>query len=288
MRSPPEFFRETHTIGRRCREHILDSRDFPVLRNAPFLWAGHSVLRAPYRMVRLSSFHSHIIASVEGRGRAWIGGKLVDWKPGQVLLAPIGVHHAYEVDGPGPWSTAWIYFGDTASAPALRGTQPQLIDADIRDFTAAIQLLTREAAGAAQPSALEAIVTLLGTAARRLAGSAPVDPRLARLWSAVEADLARDWSVVAMAQHACMSEEHLRRLCQQHSQRSPVAHLTQLRLRRAGTLLRSSSAKLEEIAQLVGYGSVYSFSAAFRRWSGVPPAGFRRGETSRKHRPDSS
>jgi hypothetical protein len=45
MRQLPEFLREIHLIGRRCREHMLDSEHFPVLRNAPFIWVGHSVLR---------------------------------------------------------------------------------------------------------------------------------------------------------------------------------------------------------------------------------------------------
>ena len=76
---------------------------------------------------------------------------------------------------------------------------------------------------------------------------------------------------------ACMSEEHLRRLCHKHYQRSPMDHLTHLRLRRAGTMLRSSPEKMEEIAHQAGYESVYPFSAAFRRWSGIPPARFRRG-----------
>jgi AraC-like DNA-binding protein len=42
-------------------------------------------------------------------------------------------------------------------------------------------------------------------------------------------------------------------------------------------MLRSSPDKMEEIAHQAGYASVYSFSAAFRRWSGIPPARFRRG-----------
>ncbi|WP_425437048.1 helix-turn-helix domain-containing protein [Nibricoccus aquaticus] len=50
-------------------------------------------------------------------------------------------------------------------------------------------------------------------------------------------------------------------------QRSPMEHLTHLRRRRASTTLRSTPAQLEEIAERTGYGSVYSFSTAFRRWS---------------------
>jgi transcriptional regulator GlxA family with amidase domain len=82
--------------------------------------------------------------------------------------------------------------------------------------------------------------------------------------------------VSELARLACMSEEHRRRLCHEDYQRSPMDHLTHLRLRRAGTMLRSSPEKVEGIAHQAGYASVYCFSAAFRRWSSIPPARFRR------------
>lgn len=278
MRTPPEFFRETHLIGRNCQEHMLDSAHFPVLRNAPFIWVGESLLRAPYRMVRLRSVHSHIVVSIAGRGRTLIDGRAADWKPGQVLLAPVGVHHAFEIAGDGPWQIAWVFYDDTATRPVLPMHQPLLLEADGRDFVSTLQMLTREAAGAAQPATLSALVTLLDTAARRLAGTEGIDHRIGRLWGMVEGDLARDWTVTEMARVACMSTEHLRRLCQKHYRRSPLGHLTHLRLRRASTMLRATPEKLEEIAARVGYGSVYSFSTAFRRWAGMPPARFRRGD----------
>ncbi len=276
MLPPPEFIRETHLIGGGCREHMLDSRHYPVLRNAPFIWIGISVLRPPYRMVRLNSVHSHVAASIDGRGRTLVDGRSVEWKPGRVLLAPVGVHHAFEIAGSGPWTIAWVFFDDTEAAPALKGRRPELIDADATDFVSTIRLLTREAAGAANPAVMEALVTVLDASARRLAGTDAVDARLAKLWRAVEADLAHAWTMAEMSAVACMSEEHLRRLCHRHHQRSPANHLTHLRLRRAGSMLRSTTQTLESIAHRVGYSSAYSFSAAFRRWSGVPPARFRR------------
>ncbi len=45
--------------------------------------------------------------------------------------------------------------------------------------------------------------------------------------------------------------EHLRRLCHRHYQRSPMAYLAQLRMQRAGILLRSTPAKVEEVAQTI-------------------------------------
>jgi len=280
MRCPTQFLRETLLVGRQCREMMLDADHFRVLRKAPFIWIGYSVLYPPYRMVRLRSVHSHLVASVSGRGRTLIDGKSVAWKPGQILLAPVGQHHAFEIADQGPWTIAWVFFEDSESAPVLHGPKPVLLDADATDFIALLKMLTKEGVGAAQPAMMESLVTALDTTARRLGGPSPVDQRLWRLWAKVESDLAHAWTGAELARTACMSEEHLRRLCHRSHQRSPIEHLTQLRMRRAGTMLRSSSVKLDEIAQQVGYASVYSFSAAFSRCHGVSPGRYRKKESS--------
>lgn len=277
MRTPPEFLRETHIIGADCREHMLDRKDFPVLGNAPFIWLGRSELQKPYRFVRLRSVHSHVVACVGGTGRTLIDGEAVEWKPGQVLVAPVGLHHAFEPGEDEPWQTAWVFFDDTESAPCVQRQQVELIEADIGTFVSLVRMITDEAAGAADPASMEALVTLLHVATRRLIGGDPVDRRLWQLWTEVESDLGRPWTTEVLAQRARMSPEHLRRLCHRHYQRSPFQHLTHLRMRRASTLLRASTEKIENISDQVGYSTVFSFATAFRRWSGTPPAKYRRG-----------
>jgi AraC-like DNA-binding protein len=277
MLPTPEHLRETHLIGPRCRERVLDREHCPALRTARLVWVGHGELRPPYRMVRPHSPYSHVVACYGGLGRVLIDGRAVDWRPGQVLLAPVNVLHAFEVAGRGPWKIAWVFFDDSKGPPVVTGDRSRLVEADAGDFVAALQMLTREAAGAREPALLQSLVSAVETLARRLAGSAPLDARLWRLWDRVEGDLARDWTGRELAGAAAVSEEHLRRLCQRHYRRSPMAHLLQLRMQRACTLLRSTPAKLEVIAQQVGYSSLYAFSGAFKRWSGLPPSEFRQG-----------
>jgi len=276
MRAPDEYFRETHMIGSECREQMLNSDHFPVLRNAPFIWLGYSELVQPYRIVRNRSVHSHIIATIGGLGRTVIDGELVDFAPGQVMLGPVGKYHAFEPIGDEPWRTVWVFFDDVEKSPVLRGDKVELIEADTTDFVNTLMMLIREAAGAAQPAAMSALVTLLDVCARRMAGGEVVDERLWRLWMRVESDPAHDWNVAEMAAIACMSEEHLRRLCNRFYQHSPAEHLMHIRMRRAATMLRSSQEPVDEIALRVGYSSMYSFSTAFRRWGGIPPSVFRR------------
>ena len=275
MLPAPELLTETHLIGPRCREWVLDATSFAQLRAARLVWVGHSVLYPPYRMVRPVSRYSHVVAPFDGEGRALIDGREVAWHPGEVLLAPAGACHAFEIAGAGPWRIAWVFFDDHDGPPVIQSDRARLVQADEGDFVATMQMLAREAAGAAQPAALQALATLLETHARRLAGADQVDARLWRLWERVEADLGRDWTGSELARVAALSEEHLRRLCHRHYQRSPMAYLAQLRMQRAGILLRSTPAKVEEVALRVGFSSVYAFSAAFKRWSGVPPSQFR-------------
>jgi AraC-like DNA-binding protein len=77
-----------------------------------------------------------------------------------------------------------------------------------------------------------------------------------------------------------MSGEHLRRLCLAGQGCSPMGYVTALRMRRASVLLRTSQVKIEAIATEVGYGGIYAFSTAFKRWSGVPPRAWRKTATS--------
>jgi len=270
-----QHLRETHLIGPNCREWVLSHEHFPQLHNGRFVWVGHSVLHPPYRMVRLQSTHAHVVACFGGHGRTLINGRVVDWRPGQVLLAPRGACHAFEPAGRGPWRIAWIFCDDRKGGLLIDGPASRLIDADTSGFVSTLQLLTREAAGEAEPAAMQALITLLQTHTRRLTGDSRMDQRLVCLWERVEADLRHAWTCRDLAGVAAMSEEHLRRLCHRHYRRSPMHYVTQLRMQRAGILLRASTAKVETVAQQVGFTSPYAFSAAFKRWSGVPPVRFR-------------
>jgi AraC-like DNA-binding protein len=277
MLPAPDHLRETHLIGPRCREWVLDREHVVQLRPARLVWVGHGELRAPYRMIRPYSPYSHLVACFGGRGRVLIDGAEVDWGPGQVLLAPVNVLHAFEVAGREPWKIAWVFFDDREGPPVIGGERARLVEADAADFVDALQMLTREAAGAREPALMHSLVAAVETYARRLAGPLALDPRLWRLWERVQGDLGAAWDNRTLAGAAATSEEHLRRLCRRHYQRSPMVHLTHLRMQRACTLLRSSAVKIEAVAQQVGYSGIYAFSAAFKRWSGVPPSEFRSG-----------
>lgn len=85
-----------------------------------------------------------------------------------------------------------------------------------------------------------------------------------------------DFSCRKLSDAAGMSEVHFRRLFTGVFGVTPSQYLTAVRVREAKALLSSGSCTITEIAERVGYSSVYYFSRAFRRECGVTPSDFRK------------
>jgi len=62
-----------------------------------------------------------------------------------------------------------------------------------------------------------------------------------------------------------------------------MQYLTNWRIQLGSRMLRESSRTIATIAQEVGYESEASFSRAFKRMVGSPPAAWRKEQTGRMH-----
>jgi AraC-like DNA-binding protein len=102
------------------------------------------------------------------------------------------------------------------------------------------------------------------------------DPRLARALAAVHEDPARDWTVGNLASQAGMSRSPFASRFTDVVGEPPHAYLARVRMQRAALLLREGVRTLEEIAAVVGYDSVSSFSRVFKQRFGTSPGAFRR------------
>jgi len=60
----------------------------------------------------------------------------------------------------------------------------------------------------------------------------------------------------------------------------PMQYLARWRMQLAATLLSTTQLGVAEVAERVGYSSETALGRSFKRWVGVSPAGFRRGERS--------
>ena len=87
-----------------------------------------------------------------------------------------------------------------------------------------------------------------------------------------------DIDLARVAREACLSPYHFHRSFTQAFGRTPHQYLTSLRLARARRLLETTRLTVTEVCGAVGFESVASFSALFRRVTGVPPSTLRRGD----------
>lgn len=106
--------------------------------------------------------------------------------------------------------------------------------------------------------------------------SASRDPQIGAALRAMHHDVARAWSVEALAEIAGMSRSVFALRFKQLVGASPLEYLTRWRMYKVGCALRTGNASLAEIAGDVGYESVGALNRAFRRAHGVTPAAFRK------------
>src|SRR5262249_1567340 len=89
---------------------------------------------------------------------------------------------------------------------------------------------------------------------------------------------ARPWTIEELAKDCATSRPALAAPLAHLVGVPPIQYLAQWRIQLAASLLRTTKASLAEIAGRVGYGSEAALSRAFKRWVGVAPAPYRRGE----------
>lgn len=101
---------------------------------------------------------------------------------------------------------------------------------------------------------------------------APIaDRRLARALDFMSASLAKPLSLTELAREAGISVHHFGRRFRERTGMTPLAYLTDLRMREARQLMRATDFPISHVAATCGYGNPAAFSAAYRRRFGQTP-----------------
>ena len=85
-----------------------------------------------------------------------------------------------------------------------------------------------------------------------------------------------DVGISALPEIAGVSNPTLIRMFHEYCGKSPMEHLTEMRMELAKNLLESTDLSIKEIAGRVGYNDPLYFSSVFRKFSGMSPRAFRR------------
>jgi AraC family transcriptional activator FtrA len=212
------------------------------------------------------------------------GARLASICSGAFVIAATGL-----VDGQRA-ATHWRYAEALARAyPAVTVDASVLYAEQGRVFTSAgsaagIDLMLHIVRGDFGPDAANSVARRLVVPAHRNGGQAqfvdrPVPrhtgSRLAPVLDMIRSDLARRWSIAAMAEAAAMSERSFLRRFAEATGAVPGAWLARVRIEEARRLLETSSAPIDEIARIVGFGSATNLRQHFRPATGLSPRDYR-------------
>jgi AraC-like DNA-binding protein len=104
------------------------------------------------------------------------------------------------------------------------------------------------------------------------------DPQIAKALVLLHAKPAHAWTVEEISQAVGLSRSVFAERFTHYLGQPPVQYLTRWRLALAADRLRDGKARVGRVAEKVGYDSEASFTRAFKREFGLPPAAWRRRE----------
>ncbi|MES2474916.1 MAG: AraC family transcriptional regulator [Verrucomicrobiota bacterium] len=258
------------------RSWMCDEPVCPLLAHHHIAHCGIMNAVPPFEIVRADPSGTFMLACLDGEGVILADGQWKRIRAGHACLLPPFVMNALKCLPGKPWTFAWVRYRESREArPIVSSHSPVSGPFEVGPLRAAIEGLHVESCSDKGGSALHHWSELVHHYVVRFAQPHTTDDRMWRVWQRVETDLARPWTLDQLADIGCISGEHLRRLCRKELGRSPMQHLTHLRLQRARHLLSITDDKVEVIARAVGFESAFTFSNTFKKWIGWRPSEFR-------------
>jgi AraC-like DNA-binding protein len=205
---------------------------------------------------------------------------------GDALVLFPGVWHRYRARKSTGWGIHWVHFqGDSADRlradgvlrpdrAVLRiGLDPSILQA----FQDVLDALRTEPSGFVQIAAAKTLEILA-----RLVGAASAEravPRLQKVVSRARLRLEADPGTLPVVDELIrefdVSRTHFFRIFKEQTGQSPYKYHLQLKLRRAGEMLRDSDLTVKQIAMALGFRNPYHFSRLFRAKTGASPRAYR-------------
>lgn len=102
-----------------------------------------------------------------------------------------------------------------------------------------------------------------------------MDRRIELIVSKMETETATAWDTATLAALVNLSPSRFRHLFKLETGSSPAQYLKDLRLRKAGSMLRTTFLTVKQILKQVGLGSNAHFVRDFRKLHGMTPTAYR-------------
>lgn len=264
---------EIEVLGTKSTQWAVHGDECPLLKSYKITSLGYTKATRGYSVSRLNPPLSNLNVTISGSGMALINEKWKTINKGTTILSPQGKHHAAKVLNRDTWEFCWVCFSDPALG--LSVSAPTSIQSDSDPLAWAILSFGQEFRTEAQASMLQSLLQTIDLNIKRVAAPWNVKNKLWRLWKAIEEAPKENWTAQSLSRLAHISERQLLRHCRQELGRSLHEQITHIRMNHASSLLQFKDMKLQGIAEAVGYNDAFSFSKAFKAWSGVSPSDYR-------------
>lgn len=250
---------------------------------------GHFICDSEY-LTKREGYRSYLlIYTISGKGYARYRGRSYEVKEGQVLLMDCYDYQEYWTDKTDLWQFKWIHFNGSTSSeyfnlvyerfgPVIdihgRQNVPECLDRIIQ------QVVRNNFQVEVNVSRL--IVEILSelllsdTQKKEEPEFRLLNENIRSAVEYVEYNFDKDISLKDMASAACCSEFHFSRIFKRVTGYSPYEYLLKYRINRAKSLLKDGNFTVEEIAGLVGFGSISNFIRTFKSLEDMTPLKYRK------------
>lgn len=214
----------------------------------------------------------------------------VTLKKGDVFILPKGVPCFYQADGDDPWKYFWIGLSGTKIKAMLSGSElftkrylHQVQDSQFYDRLTKLFAALKRRSSLANDILVEALtyqmfyqlVTEYPTKAPKADSKAHDQLKLATYY--LQKNFHKSsCNVEDLCHHLNISRSYLYTIFKQNLNISAQRYLTHLRMDEACQLLRNTDKTVQTIAHRVGYRDEFTFSKAFKRYSGFSPVVYRK------------
>jgi len=210
-------------------------------------------------------------------------------KPGDMIILPKGVAHAYQASQSEPWSIYWAHFSGRQSrdfmeylaiAPQHYITHLGIHSRLVSDFEA---LLENKQPGYNLSAFIHAsnllrqiltLVAQLQPLAKQQQAVASFN--LEYIHSLMQARIHEQLDLETLASSANLSKFHFVKKYKELTGTTPINHFIHLKIERACHLLDITTQSINEISFSVGYEDAYYFSRIFKKIMGISPSQYRR------------
>jgi AraC-like DNA-binding protein len=275
------------------RQLPLNHPDAKLLKDHDIIFAAVCYLKGICEVERNDATAHVLLFSIQGKGKLFSDdfprkGKVID--SGQVVILPAHQRHRYIMTSP-KWKAMWFYLADTYTWHHIHESKPHIrISLTCHELKAAMDGFLAESLrheNRARLAAKHYAEIIILNLQRELdieetPSHREMKQRLYKLWDTVSTNLNKQWSVNDLANEVGISPQHLYKVSAQFSGYKPMEMVTRLRMLQAQEYLINTDFMVKTISRLLGYSDSFSFSAAFKRFSGCSPKEYRKKQLEKK------